>query len=143
MNPKVHVETIIKSPLLQLWPIVRDFNSLPSWHPAVIESVLENKVQRVGCIRRYKRKDGLTLRERLVALDDAKHSLSYTLLDAPIPVSDYLATLRLSAIRHMNATHVEWLAWFNCAPDVEAALHESITGVFRAGLDCLSRKEKP
>ncbi len=79
----------------------------------------------------------------MVALDDAEHSLSYTLLDTPIPVSDYLATLRLSAIRPMNTTHVEWRAWFDCAPDVEAALRESITGVFRAGLDCLSRKEKP
>ena len=139
MIPKIGVTAVLDSPLDRVWPRVRDFNGLPGWHPAVIESMIERNepADRVGCVRNYKRRDGLQLREQLVALDDQAHSTSYRLLDPPIPVTNYIATLRLWRITESDRTFAEWLAWYDCAASDEPALREAITGVFRSGLESL------
>jgi hypothetical protein len=140
--PKVRTSAVIAAPPDQVWTILRDFNGLPGWHPAVIESAIENgdAIDRIGCVRQYRRKDGAVIRERLVALDELGHSLSYTLLDAPLPVKGYVATLRLTRITETNRTFAEWLAWYDCAAQDEGRLRESIHEVFQIGFDTLKRK---
>ena len=41
MTPKIHVQTMIGAPIDRVWSIAGDFNSLPVWHPAIIESTIE------------------------------------------------------------------------------------------------------
>jgi hypothetical protein len=142
MIPKVRTGAVIQAPPEAVWAIVRDFNGLPGWHPAVVESVIEDGSggAQVGCVRRYGRKDGSLIRERLVALDDLELSQTYMLLDAPLLVRNYVATLRLRPVTESGWTFAEWLAWYDCAPADEARLREAIHEVFRSGLDTLGQR---
>jgi hypothetical protein len=140
MVPKISISAVLDMPLDRAWMRVRDFNGLPGWHPAVIESMIEHGEahDRVGCVRSYKRRDGLVLREKLLALDDLEHSMTYGLLDAPIPVKNYVAMLRLARISESDRTFAEWLAWYDCAAGDEGSLRGAINAVFQAGLDSLN-----
>jgi hypothetical protein len=139
---KVRTSAVIQAPPEPVWTTVRDFNGLPGWHPAVVESMIENGKggTEVGCVRCFRRQDGLILRERLVALDDIEMSMTYVLLDAPLPVRNYVAALRLLRVTEMNQTFVEWCAWYDCSPDDELRLCRSIHEVFQIGLDALRRR---
>jgi hypothetical protein len=76
----------------------------------------------------------------LVALDDLALRSSYVLLDAPLPVKSYVATLQLSRVSEPHQTFAEWLAFFDCAVADEARLRESIHEVFLLGLQTLQRR---
>ncbi len=40
MIAKVRTSAVIQAPPEPVWAIVRDFNGLPGWHPAVAESMI-------------------------------------------------------------------------------------------------------
>ena len=50
---------------------------------------------KVGCIRNFRLKNGGRIRERLLALSDYEMSCTYSILESPMGVENYLATLRL------------------------------------------------
>lgn len=141
MIPKVHVSAVLDVSLERSWAEVREFNGLPRWHPVVSESVIErdDPPDRVGCVRKYQRRDGLVLRERLIALDDLAHQVTYSLLDPPFAVRNYLASMRLVPLGQDERSVVEWLAWFDCAPADERTLRHAIREIFSSGLSSLNR----
>jgi hypothetical protein len=145
MVPKNSISTVLDMSLERAWMRIRDFNGLPGWHPAVIESTIERGEQhdRIGCVRSYRRRDGLALREQLLALDDVAHGMTYRLLDPPIPVRNYVAKLQLARITESDRTFAQWQAWYDCAAGDEATLREAIDGVFRAGLEFLNASALP
>ena len=62
---KVYRSAIINAAADEVWKLVRDFNGLPKWHPAIATSEIEGGLpaDRVGCVRRFTRKsDGGLLR---------------------------------------------------------------------------------
>jgi uncharacterized protein YndB with AHSA1/START domain len=141
--PRVYVSSVIDTPAERLWPLLRDFNALPRWVPAVAESRIEGNLpsDRVGCIRSFTLKDGGRLREQLLALSDYDYSVSYAILESPMGVRDYVATLRLFPVTDGGRSFVEWVAEFDCAPDRASALTRQIgQGVFQAAFDELKRQ---
>lgn len=140
---KVYVSSIIPAPAAEVWKVVRDFNALPGWAPFVAESRIEQNAQadQIGCIRNFVLRDGGRIRERLLALSDYDLSCSYTILESPMAVENYIATLSLTPITDGNLTLAEWQAEFDCAPEREAALmHQIGTGVFQAALSALKQR---
>jgi len=140
---KVYVSTVIPAPAASVWQVVRDFNGLPGWTPFVAESRIEQgaKPDQVGCIRNFRLKDGGLIRERLLALSDYDLSCSYAILESPMGVENYIATLSLTPITDGNATFAEWQADFDCAPEREAALMQQIgNGVFQAAFNTLKQR---
>lgn len=141
--PKVYVSTIIGAPAAEVWKVVRDFNGLPNWTPFVAESRIEQnaKADQIGCIRNFVLKDGGRIRERLLALSDYDLSCTYAILESPMGVTDYVATLALTPVTDGNVTFAEWQAEFECAPEREDALVRQIgTGVFLTGLNALKQR---
>ena len=140
---KVFVSTIIDAPVGRVWAVIRDFNALPAWTPFAAESRIEQgaKADEVGCIRNFRLKNGGRIRERLLALSDYDYSCTYSILESPMGVSNYIATLRLLPITEGNRTFCEWTADFDCGPDREKELHDFIgQHVFQAGFDALKRQ---
>ena len=140
---KVYVSTVIPAPAASVWQVVRDFNGLPGWTPFVAESRIEQgaKPDQVGCIRNFRLKDGGLIRERLLALSDYDLSCSYAILESPMGVENYIATLSLTPITDGNATFAEWQADFDCAPEREAALMQQIgNGVFQTAFNTLKKR---
>ena len=137
---KIFISSLIEAPIEDVWARIRDFNALPDWHPAVADSSIENgePSDKVGCIRNFNLVDGGNIRERLLTLSDAEHLCTYSILESPMAVEDYVATLRLLQITDGKRTYAEWTAEFNCPPEEEEGLVDLIgDGVFQGGFDSL------
>src|ERR671918_301218 len=133
---KVYTSTVIDAPADAVWAHVRDFNGLPRWTPFVAESRIEEGLpsDKIGCVRNFRLKDGGVIREQLLTLSDYDYQCSYSILESPLGVDNYVATLKLTPVTDGNRTFAEWWAEFDCAPDRESQLSRDIgQGVFQAG----------
>ncbi len=136
----VYVSTVIDAPADTVWARVRDFNGLPKWHPGIADSRIENgePADRIGCIRHFHTRDGGTIRERLLALSDYDYSCTYSILDSPMGVENYVATLKFTPVTDGARSFAEWSAEFDCAEARERELTELIgNGVFQGGFEAL------
>ena len=139
---KVYTSSVIDASADTVWARVRDFNALPLWHPLIADSRIENNqpADRIGCIRHFHTRDGGLIRERLLALSDYDYSCVYEILESPMGVENYVATLKFTPITDGNRSFAEWSAEFDCAEGRERELTETIgNGVFQGGLDALKR----
>ncbi len=140
--PEVYVSSVIGATAEAVWTRIRDFNGLPNWHPAVAESRIEGgaPADQVGCVRAFRLKDGGFIREKLLALSDFDFACTYSILESPMGVKNYVATLKLTPITDGDRAFAEWSAEFDCAADRESELVELIgSGVFQGGFDALKQ----
>ena len=138
---RVYVSSIIGAPVAQVWERVRDFNGLPDWHPLIARSRIEDDgpSDRVGCIRHFTLVDGATIREQLLGLSDYDLFCTYSILESPMGVENYVATLRLTPVTVNDRTFAEWSAEFDCDPARESELVAQIgNDVFQGGFDALN-----
>ncbi|WP_374379713.1 SRPBCC family protein [Dongia sp.] len=140
MGVKVFRSAVIDAPAAAVWHLVRDFNGHDKWHPAVAASQMENDElsDLVGAVRAFRLKDGGFLREQLLALSDRDMTFSYCILDAPIPLHDYVAHLRLRPITDGDRCFITWESSFD-PPVAEArSLTELVaTAIYEAGITAL------
>ena len=139
---RVYTSSVINAPAAKVWERIRDFNGLPKWHPRIRESRIEDALpaDKIGCIRNFNLQNGDNIREQLLGLSDYDLFYSYSMLEGPMPLSDYIATLRLTPVTEGDRTFIEWSAEFSCEPDKEDDLVAGIgTNVFQGGFDALKR----
>ena len=142
---RVKRSAVIDAPVGRVWEVLRDFNSHSAWHPAVGESRIENgePADQVGCVRNFRTKDGTGLiREKLLTLSDREHSCCYCILEATLPVRDYVSEMRLRPITETGGTFGEWWATFDVDPEHEAEVVRAVTDTFRfafQGAEALAR----
>ena len=141
--PRVYISSVIEAPAARVWERLRDFNGLPRWHPRIRDSRIENgePADRVGCVRDFHLQNGDRIRERLLGLSDYELFCTYSILESPMPLTDYIATLRLTPVTDGNRTFAEWTAEFECADaDAEGLVNGIGNDVFQAGFDALKRQ---
>jgi len=139
---KVYTSSVIDAPADRVWALLRDFNGLPRWHPAIAESRIEQgqPADKVGCIRNFTLQDGGRIREQLLALSDYDYSVTYSILESPMGVENYIATLKLVPVTDGERCFAEWTAEFDCDPSRETELARQIgQGVFQGGFDALKQ----
>jgi hypothetical protein len=140
--PRIFASSVIDAPAARVWERVRDFNGLPRWHPRIRESRIENgePADKVGCVRDFNLQNGDRIREKLLGLSDYDMFCTYSILESPMPLTGYIATLRLTPVSDGNRTFIEWTAEFECEESKADELVTGIgTGVFQAGFDALKR----
>ncbi|KIT16230.1 SRPBCC family protein [Jannaschia aquimarina] len=141
--PRVYVSAVIDAPATRVWERVRDFDGLPRWHPAIRDSRIENAEpsDKIGCVRDFHLQNGDRIRERLLGLSDYDYFCTYAILESPMPLTDYVATLRLTPVTDGDRCFAEWTAEFECD---EADAVGLVTGigqdVFLAGFSALKRQ---
>ncbi len=147
---KAYASAIIDAPVETVWSLVRDFNGLPTWHPAIASSEIEDGLDAdvVGCVRSFTLQDGTHIRERLLTLSDADRTLTYNFEKPAFPVENYIATIRLMPVTSGDRTFAEWEATFDEAPEDRGKYVEIISNaVFQSGWTALKAKvggmEKP
>ena len=139
---RAYVSSVIDVSAQKVWERIRDFNGLPKWHPRIQESRIEDALpsDKIGCIRNFTLQNGDNIREQLLGLSDYDLFYTYAILKSPMPLTDYLATLRLTPVTDGERCFAEWSAEFNCSPDDESDLVNGIsTNVFLGGFDALKR----
>src|SRR4249920_2439694 len=121
--PSVSRSTIIAAPIETVWGVLRDFNGHDQWHPAVEESHIEGvrAGDQVGAVRNFKLTSGAHLREQLLKLSDRDHTFTYCILDSPIPLIGYVATVKLRRVTDGNRTFWDWHSTFVTPPGLEPA----------------------
>lgn len=139
---RVYVSAVIAAPAAKVWERVRDFNALPKWHPRIRDSRIEDALpsDKVGCIRNFNLQNGDNIREQLLGLSDYDLFCTYAILESPMPLTEYVATLRLTPVTDGDLCFAEWSTEFTCEPSDEADLVAGIgTNVFQGGFDALKR----
>ncbi|MBU6189119.1 MAG: SRPBCC family protein [Betaproteobacteria bacterium] len=139
---RLYVSSVIDANADSVWARVRDFNGLPQWHPLIADSRIENQqpADRVGCVRNFHTRDGGRIREKLLALSDYDYTCTYEILESPMGVTQYVATLKLTPVTDGDRCFAEWSAEFECEEGRERELSELIGhGVFQAGFEALKR----
>ncbi|MBB6262493.1 uncharacterized protein YndB with AHSA1/START domain [Paenochrobactrum gallinarii] len=140
---KAYASTIINAPVQRVWAEVRDFNALPNWNPAIVESEIEGgqSADEVGCIRSFTLADGTHVRERLLSLDDSRYCFTYNFEKPAFPVKNYRAGMDLIPVSKTGGTFVQWWAEFDEAAEDAGKYIEIISKhVFAAGLAALAKK---
>lgn len=139
---RVYVSSVIGAPASRVWERIRDFNGLPKWHPRIRDSRIEEAEpsDKVGCIRNFNLQNGDNIREQLLGLSDYEFFCSYSILESPMPLEEYIATLRLTPVTEGDRAFIEWSAEFSCDPADEDGLVNGIgADVFQTGFDALKR----
>lgn len=139
---QVERSTVIDAGVERVWALLADFGGVAQWHPLVRSAEIESGLsgRELGCVRALVLQDGAVIRERLLALSDAEWFFSYAILESPLPVRDYRATLRLWPVSTSIQTFARWLVRFETDAEHVADL-ERIVGeeIFVAGFDGLRR----
>jgi NADPH:quinone reductase len=137
---KVVRSAVIDAPIERVWAILRDFNSHAAWHPVVAESEIENgePSDQVGCVRSFRLHDGHTVREQLLALSDRDHVSSYCILEASIPLRQYVATVQLKRVTDGDRTFWHWQSTFDAPRGREQELADLVgRSVYEDGFEGL------
>ncbi len=137
---------VIDAPIATVWRLLRDFNAHADWHPAVAASSIEGAetADLIGAVRAFRLTNGGWLREQLIALSDREHSLTYCLLEAPMPLHGYVATQRLRPVTADDRTLLQWDSRFAPPPEQAAALTRLVAEeIYEAGLSALRARFQP
>ena len=140
---RAHASSVINAPIEKVWNRIREYNGLADWHPGIAKSTIEGgkPSDQVGCVRALTLQDGGRIREQLLEMSDLGHHYSYAILEGPLPVANYRATLRLRRISDGNRTYAEWSATFDADPPEKQAEAEDFisNAVFQGGFDALKK----
>ena len=117
----------------RIWQLIGGFDSLPDWLPFVPHSVLSEG----GRVRTLKSIGGDTIIERLLDFNEAGRSYSYTILQGPAPVRDYLSTLRV--VSTGEGAQVQWSGSFVPQGISDAEASAMFATIYQDGLAALKQ----
>jgi len=138
---RIFISSVLPHPISAVWSLIRDFNGMPTWHPAIKDSTIEDglKPDQVGCVRSFHLQSGENMRERLLEISDLHHTQVYTILHSSMPIKNYVGKLRLLEVTDGDSTFVEWTAEFECDQKeaINAVVEAVGKGVFLAGIHAM------
>ena len=134
---KVSLSTKLPVPARTVWDTIGSFNSLAKWHPAVARS--EEAKKEGVTVRTLSLHGGGSIVERLEASDDKTRSYTYTILEGPLPVQKYQATLKVLDNTDGAGCTVEWSSEFEPSGAPAGEAEKVIRGIYEAGFDSLRK----
>lgn len=114
-----------------VWQLIGGFNTLPDWLPFIPNSELSEG----GRVRTLQTADGGVVVERLETFDNAGKTYSYSILQAPFPAIDYLATIRVEA--QGQGAKVTWSGRFTAKGVSDEEVVALFSGIYQGGLEAL------
>jgi hypothetical protein len=120
----------------QVWNVVRGFNAMPSWHPAIARS--EETREGGKTRRKLTLHGGGEVVEELEQLNDGTRSFSYTILSSPLPLAGYRSELSVRDEKPGKCT-VRWSSTFEPNAGAEADATAIVRGVYQAGFENLKK----
>jgi hypothetical protein len=122
----------------QAWALVGDFCGISQWHPAIAKCELSQ--QDGARIRTLTTKDGATFVEKLVKWDDKAMAYTYEILESPLPVSNYVSTLKVEADDEPGKVAIVWSSSFEPKGVAEKQARKIVADIYVAGLLSLKAK---
>ncbi|MGS3344694.1 SRPBCC family protein [Citrobacter amalonaticus] len=116
-----------------VWQLMGGFDALPDWLPLIPKSV----VTEGGRVRSLTTSDGGTVIERLEAFDNRQRSYTYSIIQAPFPVVNYLSTITVHETADSQISRVEWSGEFTPVNVSDEEAQALFTGIYSDGLKAL------
>ncbi len=133
----VSMKSIINAPAKEVWATISDFNGLPNYIEAVVESRLEG--EGVGSVRTFSLADGTVIIEKLLRIDNEARSLTYSILESALPMDDYMATMDLTGAGD-SSCQLHWHSTFGFKKDSsEEQAVKTVEGVYSLGFAGLKK----
>ncbi len=126
----------VKASATKAWAAIGEFCDIKNWHPVIASCEISKKDD--GTFRMLTTKDGAKIYEKQLSRDDSTYSYSYQIIESPLPVANYKATIRVDSSMG-GSIAIVWLATFD-PKGPEADAKKVISGIFAAGLDSLKAK---
>ncbi|MEU8849717.1 SRPBCC family protein [Streptomyces sp. NPDC048564] len=127
----------IPVPADRIWQLIGGFDSLPDWLPYIPASTLGEG----GRVRSLTNEEGGVIVERLEAFDNQARTYSYSILQAPFPVTGYRSTLTVHEKPH-GQSRVQWSGTFTPAGTSEQEAIALFHGIYTEGLAALKKTLK-
>jgi len=131
-SAEAHLDTPLQPD--EVWQIIGGFGSLPDWFPDVSQTELADG----GRLRHLQDSSGHSFVERLEIYDHAAHRYSYSIVESPISVTNYLATLAVTPGIVNNGSHIEWSCTFTPVRMSNEEAESLFRTIFSAGLKALA-----
>lgn len=130
---RVYISAVMDAPVEKVWGVLRDFNGLPDYHEFFARSEIEDGLpaDQIGCVRNFHAHDGGHIREKLLTLSDRDYTCCYCILEATLPVENYVAEMRLKPITEGGKTFGEWWAEYDVADSDASEVHQKVSDTFR------------
>ena len=122
------------APAERVWQLIGGFHSLADWSSSIKSSLPEQG----GRVRRLKTADGAVIVERLESFSEAERQYSYSIVTAPIPVSNYRSTLQVTGAGEA-ACSAQWSGEFDAVPGAEEAMAGAFEHLYQTAFDDLKR----
>jgi hypothetical protein len=118
-----------------VWQLIGGFGSIPDWVPGMSQSEFAEG----GRVRHLHDPAGQTFVEQLENYDRRACRYSYSILQSPFAVNDYLATIVVSRGEH-GGCHIEWHATFVPSAMSETEAETIFREIFAGGLKGLTTR---
>ncbi|WP_336487690.1 SRPBCC family protein [Methylobacterium nigriterrae] len=128
----------VAAPPAKVWQTIGDFCGIGTWHPAVEKCTPSEKDGMK--VRTLSLKGGGSIVEEQVSRDDKVMSYTYTILESPLPVSDYKSTLAVAP--EGPGSKVSWSGTFSARGAPDAVAKDVIEGIYDSGLKAIAEKAK-
>ena len=131
---KISVNEDYAASAADVWQKLSDFGGLAGWMPGI--KSCEVKGQGIGAVRTLAM-GPVKIVETLEALDNDARRLSYSLVEGPMPLQNFLATIEVTETSP-SSCRVEWSAAFDLPEGVsEEQIAPGIKGGYGGGLKAL------
>jgi len=137
----VEEKVLVNAPAEAVWALIGGFQALDRWHPAVLASTLLGNGKDEGDIRVLTLGDDVHIVEKLEVYDETTMSLQYAILESPLPVGNYHATITVKSIAD-NEAEVSWQSTFNAVGASNDEVKKIISDIYLAGLNSLIKLYK-
>jgi hypothetical protein len=119
-----------------VWAVVGDFCAIKDWHPVVVEC--EQSEEGGDTYRILTLGDGGKIKEKLTETGDT--SYSYEIVESPLPVKNYSATLEIGEDDEADRVEIEWKAKFDANGVEDDEAKKVIVGILKAGVGGIKKK---
>jgi hypothetical protein len=118
-----------------VWDLLRDFGGVRRYSPAIEGCSVEG--EGVGAVRTLTMPGGVSLQERLEAFDDAGRSLQYAITSGPLPMENYLATIRVR--EEGDGCTIEWSSTFDPKGVSDEQAVGMVEGIYNGGIQGIKK----
>ena len=119
--------------------MIRAFSGLETYFSVFASSITEGEGE--GATRILRLPDGGEFHERLESLDDASRTLVYKTLKSPLPIENYVGTVKVEDVGE-GRTKVSWSCRFDADPEVAQPMTEMFQNAYADGIQGLERLNK-
>lgn len=131
---EVKKEIILSTDTATTWQKIGGWCDIADWHPAVTKCEVIKKGD--DTFRNLTLGNGAKVFEKLI--NRTKSSYTYTILESPLPVANYTATI--SVTPDGKKTKVTWSGIYDAKGATDKKAADTMAGVYQGGLDAIQKK---